>query len=132
MNYVSLLGRISKDLELTYTQNGKSVLKFSIAVPKETNREEADFINCVAWEKRAETIAEYFKKGSRILVSGRLSVNSYEKDGERRYFTEVIVTNFDFIESKNQSYDNTNLSANMPKPSSNESFVEDDEDDFPF
>lgn len=132
MNYVSLLGRISKDLELTYTQNGKSVLRFSIAVPKETNREEADFINCVAWEKRAETIAEYFKKGNRILISGRLSVNTYEKDGEKRYFTEVIVNGFDFIETKSQSFENNTSNDYTVKPSKSESFVEDDEDDFPF
>ena len=69
MNYVSLLGRLTRDVEVTYTQSGKAYARFSIAVSRGTsNRDEVDFINCIAWEKRAETISQYFKKGSRILV----------------------------------------------------------------
>ena len=67
MNYVSLLGRLTRDPEVTYTQSGKAFTRFSIAVSRGTsNRDEVDFINCVAWEKRAETISQYFKKGSRM------------------------------------------------------------------
>ena len=69
MNYVSLLGRLTRDVEVTYTQSGKAYARFSLAVSRGTsNRDEVDFINCIAWEKRAETISQYFKKGSRILV----------------------------------------------------------------
>ena len=101
MNYVSLLGRLTRDVEVTYTQSGKAYARFSIAVSRGTsNRDEVDFINCIAWEKRAETISQYFKKGSRILVQGRITTGSYEKNGETRYTTDVVVNNFDFIETK--------------------------------
>ena len=129
MNYVSLLGRLTRDVEVTYTQSGKAYARFSIAVSRGTsNRDEVDFINCIAWEKRAETISQYFKKGSRILVQGRITTGSYEKNGETRYTTDV--NNFDFIETKSSegNYGN-NFSKNEP------TVVDepvDSEDDFPF
>ena len=131
MNYVSLLGRLTRDVEVTYTQSGKAYARFSIAVSRGTsNRDEVDFINCIAWEKRAETISQYFKKGSRILVQGRITTGSYEKNGETRYTTDVVVNNFDFIETKSSegNYGN-NFSRNEP------TVVDepvDSEDDFPF
>ena len=131
MNYVSLLGRFTRDVEVTYTQSGKAYARFSIAVSRGTsNRDEVDFINCIAWEKRAETISQYFKKGSRILVQGRITTGSYEKNGETRYTTDVVVNNFDFIETKSSegNYGN-NFSKNEP------TVVDepvDSEDDFPF
>ncbi|MGP1494761.1 MAG: single-stranded DNA-binding protein [Streptobacillus sp.] len=131
MNYVSLLGRLTRDVEVTYTQSGKAYARFSIAVSRGTsNRDEVDFINCIAWEKRAETISQYFKKGSRILVQGRITTGSYEKNGETRYTTDVVVNNFDFIETKSSegNYGN-NFSKNEP------TVVDepvDSEDDFPF
>ena len=131
MNYVSLLGRLTRDVEVTYTQSGKAYARFSIAVSRGTsNRDEVDFINCIAWEKRAETISQYFKKGSRILVHGRITTGSYEKNGETRYTTDVVVNNFDFIETKSSegNYGN-NFSKNEP------TVVDepvDSEDDFPF
>jgi single-strand binding protein len=131
MNYVSLLGRLTRDPEVTYTQSGKAFTRFSIAVSRGTsNRDEVDFINCVAWEKRAETISQYFKKGSRILVQGRISTGSYEKNGETRYTTDVVVNNFDFIETRaNEGNSESNFSRT-------ETVVVDEpvdaEDDFPF
>ena len=131
MNYVSLLGRLTRDVEVTYTQSGKAYARFSIAVSRGTsNRDEVDFINCIAWEKRAETISQYFKKGSRILVQGKITTGSYEKNGETRYTTDVVVNNFDFIETKSSegNYGN-NFSKNEP------TVVDepvDSEDDFPF
>ena len=131
MNYVSLLGRLTRDPEVTYTQSGKAFTRFSIAVSRGTsNRDEVDFINCVAWEKRAETIRQYFKKGSRILVQGRISTGSYEKNGETRYTTDVVVNNFDFIETRaNEGSSESNFSRT-------ETVVVDEpvdaEDDFPF
>ncbi len=131
MNYVSLLGRLTRDVEVTYTQSGKAYARFSLAVSRGTsNRDEVDFINCIAWEKRAETISQYFKKGSRILVQGRITTGSYEKNGETRYITDVVVNNFDFIETKSSegNYGN-NFSKNEP------TVVDepvDSEDDFPF
>ena len=131
MNYVSLLGRLTRDVEVTYTQSGKAYARFSLAVSRGTsNRDEVDFINCIAWEKRAETISQYFKKGSRILVQGRITTGSYEKNGETRYTTDVVVNNFDFIETKSSegNYGN-NFSKNEP------TVVDepvDSEDEFPF
>ena len=131
MNYVSLLGRLTRDVEVTYTQSGKAYARFSIAVSRGTsNRDEVDFINCIAWEKRAETISQYFKKGSRILVQGRITTGSYEKNGETRYTTDVVVNNFDFIETKSSegNYGN-NFSKNEPTVVDEQV---DSEDDFPF
>lgn len=82
MNHVLLTGRLVKDLELKYSQTGKAFSKFTIAVNREFNKEEVDFINCTAWENTAEIIAEYLKKGRKIVLHGRLRVNSYEQDGE--------------------------------------------------
>lgn len=131
MNYVSLLGRLTRDVEVTYTQSGKAYARFSLAVSRGTsNRDEVDFINCIAWEKRAETISQYFKKGSRILVQGRITTGSYEKNGETRYTTDVVINNFDFIETKSSE---GNYGNNFSK---NEPIVVDEpvdsEDDFPF
>ena len=131
MNYVSLLGRLTRDVEVTYTQSGKAYARFSLAVSRGTsNRDEVDFINCIAWEKRAETISQYFKKGSRILVQGRITTGSYEKNGETRYTTDVVVNNFDFIETRaNEGNSESNFSRT-------ETVVVDEpvdaEDDFPF
>ena len=98
MNNITLIGRLTADPTLRYAQSGKAFCKFSIAVRREFNRDEADFIDCIAWDKRAETICEYLRKGRRIALQGRLSVRNYEKDGETKWITEVIVDKFDFID----------------------------------
>ena len=141
MNYVSLLGRLTKDPELKYSQSGKAFCKFTIAVTREFNREEADFINCVAWDKRAEAIAEYLRKGRRIAIQGRLNVSNYEKNGETVWRTDVVVDKFDFIDSANTSNMQSQQSQ-QPQSSQNapvnNSFVDNDndeiidDDDFPF
>lgn len=135
MNLVTLIGRLTRDPELKYSQSGKAFCKFSVAVTREFNRDEADFINCVAWDKRAETIAEYLRKGRRIALQGRLSVRSYEQNGETKWMTEVIVDKFDFIDTASgggSSYEDKK-SSNEPD-FSNESVNEEaiDDDDFPF
>ena len=127
MNNITLLGRLTKDPELKYSQSGKAFTKFSIAVTREFNRDEADFINCIAWEKRAETICEYLRKGKRIALQGRLSVRSYEKDGETKWITEVIVDKFEFVDSNNNTQNETNDNTQ-----STENPDIDDKDDFPF
>ena len=114
MNTVNLIGRLTKDPELKYTSTGKGNTRFTLAVSR--NKDEADFINCVAWEKTGETIAEYFRKGSQIGVQGRLSVRSYEQNGENKWIAEVIVEKFDFIGSNNPSnggsYSHNNFNNN--------------------
>lgn len=103
MNKVELIGNITKDLELRYTQNtNKAVLNFSIAVNKRVNGENsADFINCIAWSTTAEFISKYFKKGQAIAVIGRLQSRSYEdNNGQKRSVTEVVVEETEFVGTK--------------------------------
>ena len=107
MNKVVLLGRLTKDPELRATSTGRNVCQFSIAVNRNfTNangEREADFINCVVWDKQAENLGKYQKKGNQIAVEGRIQTGSYEKDGQRVYTTDVVADNVQFLESKAQS-----------------------------
>ena len=120
MNNIILIGRITKDPELKYTNNGKGNVRFTLAVPR--NKDEADFINCVAWEKTAENIAEYFKKGSQIAVQGSIRTGSYEKDGRTIYTTDVWVYKFDFLGSSNQNNNKENRN----------NYDKEEDDSFPF
>jgi len=113
MNNIVLIGRITKDPELKYTNNGKGNTRFTLAVQR--NKDETDFINCVAWEKTAENIAEYFKKGSQIAVQGAIRTGNYEKDGRTIYTTDVWVYKCDFI-------GNSNSSNNQNKKEEDENF----------
>lgn len=111
INNVVLTGRLTRDPELRYTTSGKSVGTFNLAVTrtfKTNGRErESDFINCVAWGKTAESIANYVSKGSLIGVQGRIQTRNYENDkGDRVYVTEVVVDNFSFLEPKTRSSNN--------------------------
>lgn len=105
MNIVTLVGRITRDVELH--NNNTAVAKFSVAVDRRFKKEgepTADFINCVAFGKTAEIIEKYFKKGSRIGVVGRIQTGSYtNKDGNKVYTTDVVVDGFDFLDSKSGS-----------------------------
>ena len=83
MNQITLIGRLTKDPELKYSQSGKAFCRFSVAVPKEFNRSETDYFDCVAWNKVAEIIADYLRKGKKIAVQGRLETGIYEKDGKK-------------------------------------------------
>jgi single-strand DNA-binding protein len=98
------MGRLTRDPEIRYVQNGgKAVVKFSIAV-NGFKKDDVTFIDCVAWERRGETINQYFKKGQRILVRGRLEIRSYDdKEGTKRKATSLIVDDFDFIEKSQGS-----------------------------
>ncbi len=112
MNNVTLIGRLTRDPELRYTQSGTAVVRFNVAVDRRMSKERkreaeaanqptADFINCTAWRQTAELIANYFKKGNRIGITGRIQTGSYEKDGQTVYTTDVIADSIDFIESAN-------------------------------
>jgi single-strand DNA-binding protein len=108
LNKVELIGRITKDLELKYTQSQKQVLSFTIAVNKRVNGENsADFINCVAWNTTAEFISKYFKKGQTIAAIGRLQNRSYEDDKGKHYITEVVVEEAEFVGNKVQEKEDT-------------------------
>lgn len=108
MNTITLLGRLTKNPEARYTSTGKAVTLFTLAVNRPyTNSDgqrEADFINCQAWGKTAEVVGNHVSKGDRLLVEGRLQIRSYtDKEGVKRYATEVIVNRVEFIEQKKDS-----------------------------
>ena len=144
MNVVILMGRMTRDPELKYTSGGKAYANFTLAVQK--TKDEAEFIDCIVWEKTAETIAEYFRKGRKILVQGRLNVSSYEQNGEKRKSTKVVVSSFEFVESSGTSNNNGGYQQNQPyngnggnsgsKPVHNNTYENDDDtddnEDFPF
>ncbi len=108
MNKVILVGRLAQDPEVRYTQSGKAVASFTIAVNRFAGggQKEADFIPIVAWEKLAETCGNNLTKGQRVLVEGRLQIRSYEtNDGQKRRVAEVIAQNIEFLERKQQTED---------------------------
>lgn len=99
MNQVILIGRLTKDPELRETSNGKPVASFTLAVDK--FGEGADFINCVVWNKQAENLAKYQKKGGQIGITGRLQTRDYDDEkGNKRYITEVIADNIEYLGAK--------------------------------
>ena len=105
MNKVVILGRLTGKPELRYTASNNAYSRFSVAVNRNFTNEEgkrdADFINVVAWRKQAETVCKYFDKGSQIAVEGRLQSGSYEdKDGNKRSSLDVVLENFEFVETK--------------------------------
>lgn len=105
MNKIILIGRLTADPELRYTESNKAYTRFTLAVnrdfTKEDGSKDADFISIVAWEKRAETICKYVKKGNRLGVEGRIQTGSYDKgDGSRGYLIDVIVNGIEFLENK--------------------------------
>lgn len=105
MNSVVLIGRVTKAIELKKTASGKSVATFTLAVNRDYKNAEgnydADFINCVAFEQRAETISRYVNKGDKFGVEGKINTRTYDKqDGSKVYVTEVIVDGFEFLEGK--------------------------------
>lgn len=104
------IGRLTKDPEIRFTPgSGTAVLRFSLAITRPFKKEETDFINCVAFGKTAETITQYFTKGSPIAITGRIQTGSYEaQDGTKRYTTDVIVENFEFISGGKKSENNNN------------------------
>ena len=111
MNKVILVGRIVRDPELRSTNTGKSVATFSLAVDRRFKQEgqpEADFFNIVAWGRQAEVICQYLGKGRQIALTGRLQSRSYDaQDGSKRYVTEVVLEEFDFIGSKSDTASQT-------------------------
>ena len=104
MNKVILIGRLVKDPEMRYTQSGKGVCSFVLAVDRRFSKEgqqTADFIPIVAWNKLAEIVGDNLTKGRRISVEGRMQVRSYDaQDGTKRYVTEVIADEVEFLDSK--------------------------------
>ena len=107
MNCVTMYGRITKKPELRAINNDNFVCRFSIAVNRAFKTEggpDADFFECVIFGKRAQVIDKYFDKGSRIAITGRIENNNYtDKNGVKHYSNNIIVTDFDFVDSKSDT-----------------------------
>ena len=106
MNKVILMGRLTRDPEVRYSQgeNATAYARFTLAVDRRFRREEAtaDFISCVAFGKNAEFIEKYFRQGTKAVIAGRIQTGSYtNKDGQKVYTTDVVVEDQEFAESKN-------------------------------
>ena len=121
-NIVVLTGRLVADAELRYLENNNAVARFTLAVDKGLSKEKrqemeakgqptADFINCQAWGKMAESLVKYSGKGLRVLINGRIQTGSYEKDGQRIYTTDVTANNIEYIDWKNSNFQNGNNST---------------------
>ena len=103
MNSTNLVGRITRDPELRKIGTGKSVLNFSVAVNREFNKDQTDFIDCVAWEQTAEFIANYLTKGALVSVRGRIESGSYEDATGKKVYTQTVVAErVQALESKAQ------------------------------
>ena len=105
MNKVFLIGRLTRDPELRYTGNNTAVASFTVAVNRtytsQTGEREADFINVVVWRKQAENVKNYLSQGSQVAIEGRIQVRNYDdQNGQRRYVTEVIADNVEFVGSR--------------------------------
>ncbi len=105
MNKVILMGRLTKDPDVRYTQNQKVVAQFTMAVDRpylnQDGKREADFLPVVIWGKAAELVGNSLAKGHRVLVEGRIQTRNYDdQNGTRHYVTEIIAANFEFIEKK--------------------------------
>lgn len=124
MNKVILVGRLVKDPEIRYTQTGIAVTSFTLAVNRrlgknkqqqQQQQQTADFVPVVVWDKLAEVCGNYLVKGRQCLVDGRLQIRSYDdKNGNKRYVTEVIAQSVEFMDNKS-SDNNTNNSGTIPE-----------------
>ena len=110
INNVTVVGRLTRAVDLRYTSNGTAYASFTLAVDRDfknqNGEKETDFINCVMWRKPAENLANYTKKGSLIGVEGRIQTRNYENEqGKRVYVTEVLAEKFSFLESAKKDDD---------------------------
>lgn len=128
MNKVILMGRLTRDPEVRYSQGERSmaIARYTLAVDRrgrrnqDNNEQTADFINCVAFDRAGEFAEKYFRQGMRVLISGRIQTGSYtNRDGQKVYTTEVIIDEQEFADSKNASGSNGNSyqPASRPEPS---------------
>jgi len=141
MNKVILMGRLTRDPEVRYTQTTNAlVASFTLAVNrrfgKQGEERQADFIPVVAWEKTGEFCSKYFKKGQQVAIVGRMQVRTYDDaQGQKRYITEVVVEEAHFADSKRDTGQSMNMEETFGtavNPTQNEEFQVSSEDDLPF
>lgn len=130
INRVVLTGRLTKDVDLKSTRSGVSVASFTLAVDRRYTDSQgnrgADFISCVAWRKAAENMSKYFHKGSLVGIDGSLQTRTYDdKDGKRVYVTEVVVSDFSFLEPKKGSNKQSNYNQSYSSQKSKNQQTED-------
>lgn len=105
MNKVILIGHMTKDIEMTNLTSGKNVGRFGIAVNRkyeQNGQKVTDFINVVVWEKLADNVAKFCKKGSKIAVVGEIQTRTYESNGEKKFAFEVVANEIEFLSTKNE------------------------------
>ena len=140
-NRVILVGNLTRDPEIRYTQSGKAVTKFTLAVNNPRNKEETTFVDIVAWDRLGETCNTYLKKGSNTLVEGRLVIRSYDdKDGNKRKATEIVIDNMQMLGARQGGADDFNGGgggfagprSGASNGSSSEAFGDELDDEIPF
>ena len=136
MNKVILLGNLSKDVDIRTTTNGKSVATFSLAVKRNYKNDkgeyDTDFLNIVVYGASADNCAKYLKKGSKATVVGRIQTRDYEaKDGTKRYVTEIIAEEVEFVGQPSTTNKGNDLKAKLEQASADLVEIEDD-DSLPF
>lgn len=134
MNKVILIGRLTAEPEIRYTQSGKCVASYRLAVDrpfKSDGQPDADFISCVAWDKTGEFCKKYLRNGTKVAVEGRIQTRSYENnDGKKVYVTEVIAERHEFCERKSSGQATETAEENAE---TGQTFTElDDDGDWPF
>ncbi len=127
MNKVILIGRLARDPEVRYTQSAEplAITRFAIAVDRPFARRNnndsdktVDFLNCVCFGKRGETIGQYFRKGNRIAVTGRIQTGEYtDQSGNKRYTTDIVVEDFEFVETRSEREASSSGASFNPAPS---------------
>ena len=137
MNKVMLIGNLAKDPELITTNNGVSLCKFTLAVQRRFSgndgEREADFLPIIVWRGQAENCYKYLKKGSKAAISGSVQTRSYEAtDGSRRYMTEIIADEVEFLASRGGAGDEIPEEKDEPKKDVVSKFEPIDDDDLPF
>lgn len=145
MNNVVLIGRLTADPELRYTQSATAVASFTLAVDRDVKKDgqkDVDFINIVAWQKTAELAAQYLSKGKQCAVEGRIQVRSYDnKEGQKVRVTEVVASRVQFLSPANGQASKPPDQVNAPKPApayNGDPFADDSkaidilDDDLPF
>ncbi len=121
LNRVTLVGRLTKDLELRYTNSNIAYVRFTVAVNRtfsnSNGEREADFISCIAWRKQAENMARFVSKGSQIAIDGRIQTGSYQDtDGKTVYTTDVVCDTVSFLESRNSGNNQETRGGYVPDP----------------
>lgn len=121
MNKIYLIGRLTKDPSLTHTKSGIASLRFTLAVNRTINsakgEKAADFINCISWRLTAENMAKFLKKGSQVLVEGRIETGSYTaKDGTTKFTTDIIASSVQFLDSRTGSPQSQQPTQPIPFP----------------